>query len=272
MSKTRCLLLDGMHEKALGWVLNLVAERGLVKGERVGVGGSTMEANAALRTILRHDSGETYREMLTRMAKESGVETLTLDDLVRLDRNRKGKKLSNEDWMSQTGPDAKIAGSRYSTRANVEHSSGRIVTSAAFCRSTFTTQSGAGRWPSSCTPARRIRRRGSRPTAPTRAAHSHPLSRDPHRVRRRRALRVARGDDLVQGEQHRLRLRSCRQDAVKESGRDRRCRPHRARIDDKAVVRRDAETRHKAKSWICERRAAARIEATRIGLSIRFVV
>ena len=50
---------------------------------------------------LRRDSGETYREMLTRMAKESGVETPTIDDLVRLDRKRKGKKLSNEDWMNR---------------------------------------------------------------------------------------------------------------------------------------------------------------------------
>ena len=89
--------------------MNLVAERGLVKGERLGVDGSTMEANAALRTIVRRDSGETYREMLTRMAKESDVETPTIDDLVRLDRKRKGKKLSNEDWTSKTDPDAKIA-------------------------------------------------------------------------------------------------------------------------------------------------------------------
>ena len=54
-----------------------------MKGERIGVDGSTMEANAALRAIVRRDSGETYREMLTQMAKESGVETPTIDDLVR---------------------------------------------------------------------------------------------------------------------------------------------------------------------------------------------
>ena len=80
-----------------------------MKGERIGVAGSTMEANAALRTIVRRDSGETYREMLKRMAKQSGVKTPTIDDLIRLDRKRKGKKLSNEDWRSQTDPDAKIA-------------------------------------------------------------------------------------------------------------------------------------------------------------------
>jgi transposase len=109
LSKTRSRLPHEVHEKVFGWALNLVAERGLVKGERIGVDGSTMEANAALRTIVRRDSGETYREMLTRMAKESGVETPTIDDLVRLDRKRKGKKLSNEDWTSKTDPGAKIA-------------------------------------------------------------------------------------------------------------------------------------------------------------------
>ena len=88
-----------------GWVLKLVAEHGLVKGERIGVDGSTMEANAALRTIVRRDSGESYREMLTQMAKESGIETPTTDDLVRFDRKRKGKKLSNDDWTSPTDPE-----------------------------------------------------------------------------------------------------------------------------------------------------------------------
>ena len=109
LSKTRSRLPHEVHEKVFGWVLKLVAERGLVKGERIGVDGSTMEANAALRSIVRRDTGESYREMLARMARESGVATPTIDDLVRLDRKRKGKKLSNEDWTSKTDPDAKIA-------------------------------------------------------------------------------------------------------------------------------------------------------------------
>jgi len=91
------------------WVLERLAEQGLIKGERIGVDASTMEANAALRTIVRRDNGEGYREMLTRMAKESGIGTPTAEDLIRLDRNRKGKKLSNADWQSPTDPDAKIA-------------------------------------------------------------------------------------------------------------------------------------------------------------------
>ena len=65
LSKTRGRLPHEVHEKVFDWVLALVAERGLVRGERIGVDGSTMEANAALRTIVRRDSGETYREMLT---------------------------------------------------------------------------------------------------------------------------------------------------------------------------------------------------------------
>ncbi|MGE3992523.1 transposase [Pseudorhodoplanes sp.] len=109
LSKTRSRLPHEVHEKVFAFVLKLVAEHGLVKGERLGVDGSTMEANAALRTIVRRDNGEGYREMLTRMAKESGVETPTIDDLIRLDRKRKGKKLSNEDWTSKTDPEAKIA-------------------------------------------------------------------------------------------------------------------------------------------------------------------
>ena len=109
LSRTRSRLPHEVHEEVFGWVLALAAEHGLVKGERIGVDGSTMEANAALRTIVRRENGETYRQMLTRMAQESGVATPTIDDLVRLDRARKGKKLSNEDWTSPTDPDAKIA-------------------------------------------------------------------------------------------------------------------------------------------------------------------
>jgi transposase len=109
LSRTRSRLPLDVHDQVFTWVLERLAEHGLIKGERIGVDASTMEANAALRTIVRRDSGEGYREMLSRMAKESGIETPTADDLVRLDRNRKGKKLSNADWESPTDPDARIA-------------------------------------------------------------------------------------------------------------------------------------------------------------------
>ena len=109
LSKTRGRLPHEVHETMFGWVLKLVAEHGLVKGKRIGVDASTMEANAALRTIVRRDDGRTYREMLRQMAKESGIDTPSADDLIRLDRARKGKKLSNEEWTSKTDPEAKIA-------------------------------------------------------------------------------------------------------------------------------------------------------------------
>ena len=109
LSKTRSRLPLEVHEAVFTWVLARVAEHGLIKGDRLGVDGSTMEANAALRAIVRRDSGEDYREMLRRLAEESGIETPTADDLIRLDRERPGKKLSNQDWQSPSDPDARIA-------------------------------------------------------------------------------------------------------------------------------------------------------------------
>src|SRR5512143_34565 len=109
LSKTRSRRPHEVHEAVFGWVLTLIAEHGLAKGERIGGGASTLEANAALRTIVRRDSGETCREMLQHMAEESGIETPLADDLIRMDRARKGKKLSNADWVSGTDPEAKIA-------------------------------------------------------------------------------------------------------------------------------------------------------------------
>ncbi len=109
LSRTRARLPLEVHDAVFTWVLQLLADHGLIRGERIGVDASTMEADAALRTIVRRDSGEGYREMLTRMAVESGIETPTAADLIRLDRKRKGKKLSNAEWESPTDPDARIA-------------------------------------------------------------------------------------------------------------------------------------------------------------------
>jgi transposase len=109
MSKTRGRLPHEVHETVFGWVLALIAERGLVRGERIGVDASTLEANAALRAIVRRDTGEGYREMLERMAQESGIATPTAEDLIRLDRKRTGKRLSNDEWVSRTDPEARIA-------------------------------------------------------------------------------------------------------------------------------------------------------------------
>jgi transposase len=109
LSKTRARLPLEVHEAVFAWVLQRLAEHGLIKGERIGVDASTMEANAALRAIVRRADGETYRAMLERLAKASGIATPTAEDLVRLDRKRKGKRLSNAEWSSPTDPEARIA-------------------------------------------------------------------------------------------------------------------------------------------------------------------
>jgi transposase len=108
LSKTRARLPLEVHEAIFTWVLQRLAEHGLIQGDRIGVDASTMEANAALRAIVRRDSGEGYREMLQRLAKASGIATPTADDLIGLDRQRKGKRLSNTDWASPTDPEARI--------------------------------------------------------------------------------------------------------------------------------------------------------------------
>jgi transposase len=109
LSKTRARLPLEVHEAVFAWVLRRLAEHGLVKGERIGVDASTMEANAALRAIVRRADGATYREMLERLAEESGIATPTAEDLIRLDRKRKGKRLSNAEWASPSDPEARIA-------------------------------------------------------------------------------------------------------------------------------------------------------------------
>ncbi len=80
----------------------------LLKGKTIAIDATTLEANAAMRSIVRRDTGETYQEFLTQLAKASGIETPTREDLARLDRKRK-KKTSNKDWTNPFDPDAKVA-------------------------------------------------------------------------------------------------------------------------------------------------------------------
>ncbi len=97
-----------VREPQGAWVLKALSKDGLVLGGRVGVDASTMEANAARKTIVRRDTGESCRKMLLRLAKESGIDSPKDDDLARMDRKRVGKTLSNKDWRLQVDPKAKI--------------------------------------------------------------------------------------------------------------------------------------------------------------------
>ena len=108
ISRTRRLIDIDTHREVFAWVLALLAERGLLKGQRMGIDATTLEANAAMRSIVRRDTGETYEEFLRGLAKASGIETPTREDLARLDRKRK-KRTSNKEWKSPADQDARIA-------------------------------------------------------------------------------------------------------------------------------------------------------------------
>jgi transposase len=95
------------HREVFAWVLERLAERGLLKGQRMGIDATTLEANAAMRSIVRRDTGETYEEFLRGLAKASGIETPTREDLARMDRKRK-KRTSNKEWRSPADEDARI--------------------------------------------------------------------------------------------------------------------------------------------------------------------
>jgi len=107
ISRTRRLIDLETHEAVFTWMLQRLADAGLVKGKTVGIDATTLEANAALRSIVRRDTGESYQEFLMKLAQASGIETPTQADLARIDRKRK-KKGSNDDWTHPHDPDAKI--------------------------------------------------------------------------------------------------------------------------------------------------------------------
>src|SRR5664279_1034181 len=108
ISRTRRLIDVETHRQVFSWVLGLLADQGLLQGKRIGIDATTLEANAAMRSIVRRDSGESYEEFLTGLAKASGIETPTREDLARVDRKRK-KRTSNKEWKSTTDPEAKVA-------------------------------------------------------------------------------------------------------------------------------------------------------------------
>jgi transposase len=108
ISRTRRLLDPDTHQKVFGWGLEQLAEAGLVKGKTMGVDSTTLEANAAMKSIVRRDTGENYLEFLKRVAEAEGVEAADAAALLRMDRKRKKKKTSNDDWTSPADPEAEI--------------------------------------------------------------------------------------------------------------------------------------------------------------------
>lgn len=108
ISRTRRLIDLETHQEVFQWVLKVLADYDLLSGKTVGLDATTLEANAAMRSIVRKDTKQNYQDFLTDLAKASGIDTPTREDLTKIDKNRKNKA-SNDDWENPHDPDAKIA-------------------------------------------------------------------------------------------------------------------------------------------------------------------
>ena len=108
LSRTRRRLDGEVHHRVFEWVLTVLAKAGLVRGKTLGVDASTLEANAALRTLVRRDDGQAYQDYLVELAKAEGIEEPTREDIARIDRKRP-KKGCNKTWVNPYEPDAEIS-------------------------------------------------------------------------------------------------------------------------------------------------------------------
>src|SRR5262249_54040939 len=107
ISRTRRLIDGETHQRMFTCVLERLAQGGLIKGKTIGVDSTTLEANAAMKSIVGRDTGESYNEYLKRLAVAEGVGVKDAAALRRMDRKRK-KKMSNEDWASPSDGEAEI--------------------------------------------------------------------------------------------------------------------------------------------------------------------
>ena len=107
LSRIRQRLPQEIYQEVFNWVLGVLAKEGLLKGQTLAVDATTLEANAALRNVVRRDTGQGYREYLEGLAQAEGIETPTRQDVARLDKKRP-RKGSNEDWQHPHDPDARI--------------------------------------------------------------------------------------------------------------------------------------------------------------------
>jgi transposase len=107
ISRTRRLIDAETHQGIFSWVLERLAQAGLIKGKTIGVDSTTLEANAAMKSIVRRDTGESYMAYLKRLAEAEGIDAQDAASLLRMDRKRK-KKTSNEEWNSPSDEEAEI--------------------------------------------------------------------------------------------------------------------------------------------------------------------
>jgi transposase len=108
LSRWRRNLPEKVHREVFEWVVGVAREEKILKGRRIAIDSTTMEANAAMKSIVRKADGATYQEYLKKLAKAEGIETPTPQDLQRMDRKRRGRKTSNKEWKSRTDSHARI--------------------------------------------------------------------------------------------------------------------------------------------------------------------
>ena len=125
ISRSRRLIDQETHEEVFTWVVRVLARQGLLQGKTLGIDATTLEANAALRSIVRRDTGESYTQFLERLAKASGIATPKREDLARIDRKRGGKG-SNDEWRHPHDPEARITKMK-DGRTHLAHKAEHVV-------------------------------------------------------------------------------------------------------------------------------------------------
>lgn len=108
LSRMRTRLDAKVYDEVFRLVLGVVEKKGLLKGKVAGVDSTYLRADASMKSIVRKDTGDDYTTYLKKLCEEQGIEQPTVEDARRMDRKRKGKKTSNEDWASPTDEDARI--------------------------------------------------------------------------------------------------------------------------------------------------------------------
>jgi transposase len=133
ISRTRRLIEESTHQEVFGWVLQQLARGGLIQGKTIGVDSTMLEANAAMKSIVRRDTQESYTGYLQRLAAAEGIEAEDAAALRRMDRKR-SKKMSNDEWINPNDPEAEITRLKdgrtalaYKVEQAVDMQSGAIV-------------------------------------------------------------------------------------------------------------------------------------------------
>lgn len=113
LTRVRDRLPLEVHTAVFRFVLQVADEQGLLKGKTVGVDATTLEANAAMKSIVRRDTGEDWQGYIKRLMLEAGAieveDEPSAEEIARFDRKRKDKKVSNLEWQSKTDPGSRIA-------------------------------------------------------------------------------------------------------------------------------------------------------------------